>query len=64
MMCCANRKDMTFQNGVNKALGKHTRSTKAEICSIYCTIYAEKLLLGMLSLFMINNNKMAPYISI
>lgn len=64
MTCCDNRKDMTLQNGDNKALGKHTRSVKAEICSIYHTIYAEKLLLGMLSLFMINNNKMAPYMSI
>lgn len=43
MMHSAGGKYMTFQNTVNEALRQHMRSIKAEICSVYCKIYAEKL---------------------
>lgn len=48
---------MTFQKGVNKALGKNSHSIQTEISSMVCTIYAEKLIIGMLSLFMVNNTE-------
>lgn len=57
-------KDVTFQKGVNEVLDKNSHSMKAEISSMFCTIYAEKLITGMLSLFMINNMKLVLYISI
>lgn len=54
---CTDTKDVTFQKGVDKVLGKNSHFIQAEISSMVCTIYAEKLIIGMLSLFMINNTE-------
>lgn len=61
MMHSAGGKYMAFQNTVNEALRQHMRSIKAEICSVYCKIYAEKLVtLYGFTLYDKKNNKNTP----